>query len=129
MADITALDGTVLLINDDSVVLVAGPFPGDATTRSYVSGPVPAAIATNEDAAALVARLHPQVPFARLTRPNGTAVWIKGGAVSMIRRPIAGETPPNEKVGAVIFLGALHQAVAEDVRAAQVAINQHGGRL
>jgi len=90
MADITALDGTVLHIADDSVTMVVGPYPGDTPNRSYVSGPGPAPIATNEAAAALVGRLHPKQALAVLTRPNNTPVWIKGSAVTLLRPPIVG---------------------------------------
>jgi hypothetical protein len=129
MADITALDGTVLHIDDNSIVLVAGPYPGDPPNRSYVTGPAPAPIATNEDAATLVASLHPKVSLAKLTRPNNTPVWIKGGAATLVRAPIAGDTPPGETVGAVIYFGAGHQAVEEDVPTARAALNAHGGNV
>jgi hypothetical protein len=129
MADIAALDGTILYVNDDSIVTIEGPFPSDPPVRSFVTGPGPAAIPTNEDAAALVARIRPKTPLARLTRPNDTPVWVKGAAVSLVRQPIAGDTPPGERVGAVIFLGTRHQAVEEDVRTARDIINQHGGSI
>jgi hypothetical protein len=127
MSEITALDGTVIHINDDSVILVAGPYPGDPPDRSYVTGPGPAVIATNEDAASLVSRLHPKIPLAKLTRPNNTPVWIKGAAVTLVRPPAAGDTPPGETVGAVLYMGSTHQAVEEDVATARASINAHGG--
>ena len=129
MTDITALDGTVLHIDDNSVTIVAGPYPGDPPNRSYVTGPGPAVIATNEAAAALVGRLHPKEVLAILTRPNNTPVWIKGGAVTLIRSPIAGDTPPGETVGAVLYVGAHRQAVEEDVATARATINSHGGNV
>jgi hypothetical protein len=129
MTDITALDGTVMHINDNSVIIVSGPLPGDPPDISYVTGPAPAVIETGEDAATLVASLHPTVPLALFTRPNGTPVWIKGGAVSLVRVPIVGETPPGETVGAVIFIGAHQQAVEEDVATARAIINNHGGAV
>jgi hypothetical protein len=129
MTDIKALDGTVLYIDDNSVTLVAGPYPGDPPNRSYVTGPGPAAIASNETAAALVGRLHPKQALATLTRPNNTPVWIQGAAVTLIRPPSAGDTPPGEIVGAVLYSSTGHQAVKEDVATARATINSHGGNV
>jgi hypothetical protein len=129
MTDIKALDGTVLYIDDNSVTTVSGPNPGDPPSRSYVTGPSPAVIATNENTAALVARLQPKEALATLTRPNNTPVWISGGVVTLIRAPIEGDTPPGETVGAVLFGGGIRQAVKEDVATARAAINGHGGNV
>jgi hypothetical protein len=129
MADITGLDGTVMHIDANSITLVAGPYPGDPPNRSYVSGPGPEAIASNETAAALVARLHPKQALATLTRPNNTPVWIQGTAVTLIRPPIAGDTPPGETVGAVLYVGTSRQAVKQNVATARETINSHGGNI
>jgi hypothetical protein len=129
MTGITALDGSTLRIDENSIVIVAGPFPGDPANRSYVTGPGPVAIPTNEDARALVARLNPKVPLATLTRPNKTPVWVQGSAVTMVRPPIAGDTPPGETVGAILFVASNRQAVVEDVATACAIVNSHGGNV
>jgi hypothetical protein len=64
-----------------------------------------------------------------MTRPNHTPVWIKGAAVTLIRPPAIGDTPPGETVGAVLYIGSHHQAVEEDVQAARTIINAHGGNI
>jgi hypothetical protein len=129
MTDITTLDGTVLHIDDNSVTIVSGPLPNDPPNRSYVTGPAPAVIETSEDAATLVARLHPKVALIKLTRPNNTSVWIKGPAVTLVRGPTPDEIPPREHVGAVLYFGAHHQAVVEDVATVRAAVNVHGGNV
>jgi hypothetical protein len=129
MTEITALHGSILHIDVNSITIVAGPFPGDPPDRSYVTGPGPAAIATNEDAETLVARLTPKAPLAKLTRPNKTPVWIQGSAVTLVRRPIVGDTPPGETVGAVLFIGDNHQAVVQDLATACSIVNSHGGNV
>ncbi len=129
MINLTALDGRILPIDDDSVLIVAGPSPGEPADRCYVTGPAAAPIATNEAAAALVARLRPATPLAALTRPNRTPVWIKGAAVGLVRAPDAGDIPPGETVGAVLQIEQHHQAVAEPVATVRAIINAHGGRV
>ncbi|MDE1146905.1 MAG: hypothetical protein PW843_09825 [Azospirillaceae bacterium] len=124
MSDITALDGAVMHIDDDSVVLVTGGL-GSTSVR----GPGPADISTREDAAVLVARLRLKTPLARLTRPDGSPVWIKGGAVSLVRKPLPGDVPPGGRVGAVLFVAGDHQAVAEDVDAVRTSLNAHGANV
>ena len=94
-----------------------------------MTGPGPAPIATNEAAASLVARLRRTKALATLTRPNGTAVWIKGATVTLVRPPIVGEIPPGEHVGAILWAGGQHQAVEEDVQTVRAAVNAHGGNV
>ena len=131
MTDVTASNGTVLHINDNSVTIVMGPYPDDPPNRSYVFGPAPAAIAIDEDAATFVARLHPTVTLAALTRPNHTPIWIKGAAITLVRHPVAGDTAPGETVGAVLSIGTHHQyqAIVETVANARAIINAHSGRV
>ena len=129
MSTITTIDGTVHHIDDDSIVLVTGPFPNEPPNRSYVTGPAPDPLPVDENAAALVGRLHPTTPFGRLTRPNGTPVWFKGAAVSLVRPPIPTDVPPGETVGAVLYIAGHHQAVTESVTATLAEVNGHGGHL
>ena len=129
MLAITTLDGSVLHLDDDSVVMVTGPKPGDPPGRSYVTGPAPGPIATDEETAAVLAALHPQAPLAQLTRPDGSPVWIKGGAVTSVRAPIPADVPPGEPVGAVIIVGGCHQAVREDVATVGGLLDRHGGNV
>jgi hypothetical protein len=129
MVDITTLNGTVLSLDDNDIVRVAGPMPGDPQDRSYVTGPAPDPVAANEGVQTLLARVHPTTPLVQLTRPDGSPVWIKGGAVSLVRPPIPDDIPAGERVGAVLIVGGHHQAVQEDVPMARSVVNQHGGNV
>ena len=127
MIKITALDGTALNFDDDTIACITGPYPGDPPNRSYVTGPAADTVPTDEAAASIVARLHPKTPLAELTRPDLSPIWIKGAAVAYIRAPEPGETPPGETVGAIVLIGSKHQAVTQDVATASALINAHGG--
>jgi len=129
MSDLTALDGTVLHIDDDSVTIVTGPYRHDPPRRCYVSGPTPAPVAVNEEAASVVGRLTPTTPLAQFTRPDDVSVWIKGAAVSAVRKGLAVDAAPGETVGAVVTIGGAHQAVVEDVGLVRRTVNAHGGRV
>jgi hypothetical protein len=113
MIAIRALNGTEIKVNQDAITLIAGPYPHDVGSHTYVHGVDRGVLVTAEDAAVLVARLG--VPFAKLTRPNATPVWIKGSAVQEVRPPLATEQQPGGLVKAVLVVGDLHQAVREDV--------------
>jgi hypothetical protein len=129
MAAITDVLGNIQYIDDNSVVILAGPAPNDPANRSYVTGPGVAAIQTDENVASLLARLHPKTALAPFTRPNNTPVWVKGAAVSRLMAPLANDVPPGEVVGTVLYFGALHQAVVEDVPTARGIVNAHGGNV
>jgi hypothetical protein len=131
MIVIRALDGTDLHADENAVVLVAGA--GDAGTYTMVRGVDRDPLMTAEDAAALVARLPIARPLAQLTRPDSTPVWIKGSAVIALRAPLATERPSPGAANAVVILGGLlgvlHQAVREDVAAAEQVLNAHGANV
>jgi hypothetical protein len=122
MIAIRALDGTEVALNEESITLVAGPYPHDLGPHTYVHGVDRGVLVTAEDAAALVARLGIDPPLAKLTRPDASPVWIKRSAVSEIRPPLAREQQPAVK--AVVVLGdLLHQAVHEDVQTTRRILN------
>jgi hypothetical protein len=114
MVDITIVGGTVPVV-DSSINVVSGPYESYPGIKSYVRGSFgPGAIESTEDAAHLVGRL--QVTLAELTRPNGTAVWVKISAITMVRYPLDTEIPaPPNLVRSVIMVGGFHQALQEDV--------------
>jgi hypothetical protein len=118
MIAIRALDGTEVVVNEDAVTLVAGPYPHDLGPHTYVHGVDRGVLVTAEDAAALVGRLRTDPPLAKLTRPDASPVWIKRSAVSEIRPPRATEQQAARAVRAVVIIGDLHQAVREDVQTA-----------
>jgi hypothetical protein len=119
MIAIRAVNGTEIEVNENAVTLVAGPYPHDVGPHTYVHGVDRGVLVTAEDAAALIARLNVDPPLAKLTRPNSTPVWIKGSAVSEIRTPLPTERQSGGVVKAVLMIGDLHQAVREDIAAAE----------
>ena len=129
MSDLTAVNGTVIHIDDDSVTRVSGPYAHDPADRAYVAGPQPAPIPVKGDAAAIVAGLSPSTPLAQLTRPDDKPVWLKGSAVSAVRKSLPGDAGIGETVGAVLTVAGEHQAVIEDVALARKIINAHGGHI
>lgn len=60
-------------------------------------------------------------------KPDLTA--LEGPYVKVFLGPTTGDTPPGETVGAVLYIGANHQAVEEDVGTALATINSHGGNV
>jgi hypothetical protein len=124
MVEIVDENGRKIFVADNSIHVVAGPYPNEGKhTHVYA---LPKAIVTQELPEKLVERLKIDPALARLTRPNGTPIWIKGAAVITIGPP--GPTDPDA-AKAVIVAGSLRRAVREDVDTARRIINAHGGRL
>ena len=118
MIAIRALDGTEVVVNEDAVTLVVGPYPHDLGPHTYVHGVDRGVLVTAEDAVALIARLGIDPPLVKLTRPDASPVWIKRSVVIEIRPPRATEQQAGGAVKAVVVIGDLHQAVREDVQTA-----------
>jgi len=123
MIAIRALDGTEVVVNQDAVTFIVGPYPHDVGPHTYVHGVDRGVLVTAEDATALVARLGVDPPLVKLTRPDASPVWVKRSAVSAIRRPLATEQQGGGTVKAVLVIGDLHQAVREDVQTASGILN------
>jgi hypothetical protein len=123
MIAIRALDGTEVVVNQNAVTLVAGPYPHDLGPHTYVHGVDRGVLVTAEDAAALIARLGVDPPLLKLTRPDASPVWIKRSVVSEIRPPLTTEQQAAGTVKAVVVVGDLHQAVREDVQTAMNVLN------
>jgi hypothetical protein len=123
MIAIRALDGTEVVVDENAVTLVAGPYPHDLGPHTYLHGVDRGVLVTAEGAAALVPRLGVVPPLAKLTRPDGSPVWIKRSAVSEIRPPLATEQQAGGAVRAVVVIGDLHQAVRENVQTALSTLN------
>jgi hypothetical protein len=123
MIAIRALDGTEIVVNENAVTVVAGPYPHDLGPHTYVHGVERGVLVTAEDAAGLVARLGIDPPLVKLTRPDASPVWVKASAVSAIRPPLGTEQQAAGAVKAVVVIGDLHQAVREDVQTAMSTLN------
>ena len=114
MVDIVTLTGMTVTVPDSAINVVSGPYPGEDGVKSYVRGGFgPGAIETNEDASHFVDRL--QSTLARLTRPNGTPVWVKASAITILRFPFDTEMSPPNVVRSVIIVGGFHQTLQEDI--------------
>ena len=129
MIAIRALDGAEILVSEDAVTLVAGPYPHDVGPHTYVHGVERGVLVTAEDARALAARLRVDPPLVRLTRPDGSPVWIKKSAVTVIRPPLATEQPAGAVARAVVIVGGLHQAIREDVQTAASMLTTPAGSV
>jgi hypothetical protein len=124
---IRTLDGTDLRTDENAVILVAGA--GGPGTHTMVHGVDRSAVVTAEDGAALAARLGVNPPLAKLTRPDLQPIWVRGAAVTALRAPLAREKQSPGVVNAVVILGALHQAVHEDIATAAQMLNAHGANV
>ncbi|HMD62712.1 MAG TPA: hypothetical protein VKF83_01900 [Stellaceae bacterium] len=123
MIAVRALDGTEVIVNENAVTLIVGPYPHDVGPHTYVHGVDRGVLVTAEAAAALVARLGVDPPLVKLTRPDASPVWVKRSAVNAIRPPLATEQQGGGAVKAVLVIGDLHQAVREDVQTAAGILN------
>lgn len=98
MVAITMPNGQVANIRDESISAAHkayDPHPRPTpNVETAVFGPTNAALIAAEPPESLIGRLVLQVPLAILTRPDGTPVWIKGPAVTLVREPLRNEIPP-----------------------------------
>jgi hypothetical protein len=124
MVDIVTSTGMTVTVPDSAINVVSGPYPGDAGVKSYIRGGFGlGAIESSEDASHFVDRL--QATLARLTRPNGTPVWVKASAITMLRFPLDTEIPsPPNVVRSVIMVGGFHQALQEDIATLRLILAQ-----
>lgn len=97
------------------------------TAGTVIYGLAPGRVRVNETVDTLFQRLRLGAAFAKLTRPDGSAVWIQGKAVQVARQPLPGEYAAG--VNSVIFAGAFTQAVRESLDQVKQAIDGAGGSL
>jgi TIR domain len=120
---IKALDGHEVDVDENAIVLVAGPYPHDVGPLSYVHGVARGVLVSPESPDALVARLGVNPPLAKLTRPDLTPVWVKASAVTSLRTPLAAEQ--QEKANTIVQVGPISQSVHEDLSTVRVIITAH----
>lgn len=104
-----------VVADENAVILVSGPYPHDPGPRTYVRFGDRGPLVTDELAVELLERLKIDPPLLRLTRPDGSPVWIKGSAIATVRRPLPTEQHDDGKVKSVIIVGGIHQALCEDI--------------
>lgn len=127
MATLTTIDNIQITFPVKAVSAIADhdAATGEAVTCIY--GITKSMLRIRETVADFMHRLGLGPQFAQLTRPNGSPVWIRGGAVSSIRAPLPGEYVAG--VSCVIFADSLVQGVSETPDVAIAALNARGGEL
>jgi hypothetical protein len=127
MAELTNNQGMQFLFDPKAVSAIADrdADTGEAVTVVYglTAGPLRMA----EPVDAFLNRVGLTPVFAKLTRPNGSAVWISCKGIKVARPPLADEYAPA--VRSVLALGTLLQGVAETLAEVRQAVNAHGGSL
>jgi hypothetical protein len=103
------------------------PDTGAAVTCIYGLSPPWGFIRISESVAAFLARLGLASWFVKLTRPNGSPVWINAAAVFLLRKPLPDEYRADAK--SVVFAGWLRQAVTQDPAIVKAAVEAAGGRV
>ncbi len=101
--------------------------PGNLEARMVDGGLLPAE--TRDYLATITGKLEGAGPTGhgnlKFTRPDGTPVWLDGGAVISVRAVFPGEYAPG--IQAVINIGRVHQAVREPLARVRAIIRAHGG--
>ncbi|HEY1629925.1 MAG TPA: lytic transglycosylase domain-containing protein [Rhizomicrobium sp.] len=102
--------------------------PGHLEERLKQDGLLP--VETQNYVATITARLEGRSVGSgkgnlKLTRPDGSAVWVDGGAVSFVRGVFPGEYGPG--VQSVVTIGHASQAVREPLAQVRAAIRARGG--
>ena len=127
MADITTVDGLKVLFDTAAIAAIAGAEGQAGVAGAVIYGLGPQGLTVSESTAALVQRLSLAASLAKLTRPDGTPIWINAKSVGVARQPSPGEY--EAQVRSVIFAGAIKQAVRETLDDVRQAINRAGGNL
>lgn len=127
MADLTTVDGFRYSFEPGAVVAVTDRDVDTGAAATCVYGITPAPLEIAETVDGFLARIGEAAGFARLTRADGSPIWVHAAAVSSLRSPL-----PDEYAGsvrAVITAGGLTQGVEEDPDAVKAAIDARGGKL
>jgi hypothetical protein len=127
MASLTTVDGSQISFDPTAVMAVADrdADTGDAVTTVY--GLTGGRVRIAESVHAFLHRIKGEANFGRLTRPNGTFVWINCKAVISVRQPLDGEY--GSDVRAVVSVGTLTQAVQQTPAEVERIVKTHHGSL
>jgi hypothetical protein len=127
MAAITTVEGLRILFDPAAIAAIAGSDGQTGATGAVIYGLGPEGLTVGESTAALIKRLSLASSLAKLTRPDGSPIWINGKSVSVARQPSPGEY--QAQVQSVIFAGAIKQAVRETLDDVRQAIDRAGANL
>lgn len=127
MATLSTIDGVTFLFNPAAVTMVADRDPDTGDVRTSVYGLQDGQLSIAEGVDPFLSRIGLAPTFARLTRPDGSHVWVNAKLVRVVRQPIAEEYAPA--VRSVLFVGGSKQAVIEDITQTGQTIREHGGTL
>ena len=127
MADITTVEGLRVLFDSAAISAVADSDIQTGAAGAVIYGLGPQGLVVSESTDALIGRLNLTSSLAKLTRPDGSPIWINGKSVSVARQPSSGEY--EAQAHSVIFADALKQAVRETLDEVKQAVNPVGGNL
>lgn len=127
MADLTTVEGLRVLFDPAAIAAIAGADLQTGMAAAVIYGLAPEGLTVAESTDALAQRLNLAASLAKLTRPDGSPIWITGKSVSVARQPSSMEY--GAAVRSVIFAGALKQAVRETLDDVKQTINRVGGNL
>ncbi len=127
MADLTTLDGLQFHF-DPSVVTAVADHDADTMRKvTAVYGLSDGQVRIAESPEGFLARIGVAQSFVRLTRPNGTFIWVNCTAVSVVRSAPPDQFPATAR--ALVTVGTLTQAVREAPLEVKQLVNAHGGKL
>lgn len=130
MVQITTVDSSEIEVQDDSISIIAGPYPHDVGKYTYVYSSTSGVLVSLAAPQLLIAELQNSSSFCVFQRPNGTPVWVNALSVSVVRAPIGSDIADAQgTVNAVIMIGSLHQAVREHVQVVLQILRGAGGKL
>jgi hypothetical protein len=126
---LTTTEGQRIGFDPGAIVAIANrdPDTGVAVTCIYGLSPPAAFIRISESVGTFLARLDIASWFVKLTRPDGSSVWINAAAVILLREPLPGEYRADAK--SVVLVPGLWQAVTQDPAIVKAAVEAAGGRV
>lgn len=127
MADLTTTDGLQFHFDPGAVTAVADHDADTLQAVTTVYGLIDAPLRVAESARGFLTRIGVAASFAKLTRVNGTFIWVNCAAVTVVRASDPDEYPPSAR--ALVSVGGLTQAVRETPAEVKGVVNAHGGRL
>jgi hypothetical protein len=120
-------DGRRIGFDPAAIIAIADRDPDTGAAVTCIYGSPWAFIRISESVGAFLARLGIASWFVKLTRPDGSPVWINAAAVFLLRKPLPGEYRADAK--SVVFAGWLRQAVTQDPASVKAAVEAAGGRV